>query len=82
MDTCFYVVKMENLEMILHLTKETLFYQIGHKFSLNGELLVDSKLTKKDLNVHLPRTCDMHKIKYICVFIECVGHGSKIFLQF
>lgn len=49
MDIRFYVVKMENVETLLHLTKEPLLYKIGHKIPLNGELLVYSKLTKKDL---------------------------------
>lgn len=35
--------------MTLHLTKEPWFYKVGHKVSLNDELLVDSKLTKKEL---------------------------------
>lgn len=39
---------MKNWEITLPLTKKPLFYKIGHKISLDDELLVGSKLTKKN----------------------------------
>lgn len=57
--SCIYVVKMENLEVILHLIKESLFYKIRHKLALNGELLVDINSTKKRFKMSV---CQEHMI--------------------
>lgn len=59
MEICVYVVKMENLEVILHWIKESLFYKTNHKIALNGELFVDIKLTKKRFKMHI---CQEHVI--------------------
>lgn len=49
MEICVYVFKMEHFGVILHLIKKSLFYKISHKFAINDKLLVDIKLTKKEV---------------------------------